>query len=125
MLDRFGWILEVGDRVTVHCPEGTMFQLHGAHGRVLDFVGEKVEISLDSTFDSTVTISPNLLEYGHNEVMLSSGVGAGHEAITLLTWLREAVDTAVGESVISKQQGLEMLELYGCGPAGLPDSASE
>lgn len=116
MLDRYGWPLEIGDRVTVvgachdeHC-------LYGASGLIVDLDEELIDVEIEcrTRFDEhgkTVRISPADLEYGTGHVPARKNTASSPQDPEIRR-VRHAIDIAIRHSVIARPQGEEILAVW-------------
>lgn len=109
MLDRYGWPLEVGDRVTVRSDCCDELCLRDASGVISNFDEEFIEVEIMPRFDGNVNIvrvAPVDLEYGTGRAATARRKKSGcSPRRTGVRYVEKAIEIAVQNSVISIQQG--------------------
>ncbi|MBU3068119.1 hypothetical protein KO481_42210 [Nocardia sp. NEAU-G5] len=117
MLDRHGWPLEIGDRVTVvgechheHC-------LYGASGLIVDLDEELIDVEIECRTRSddhgrTVRISPTDLEYGTGHGTLVRKNTPSSPQGPEIHCVQNAIDIAIRHSIIARPQGDEILAVW-------------
>ncbi|MGW4775002.1 hypothetical protein ACWEO2_44150 [Nocardia sp. NPDC004278] len=117
MMDMHGCPLEIGDRVTVAASDTIEAVLTGAHGIVVDFTNDRVDVMLRSPKISdeegvTVSLSPEHLACPHlspaqPSISFFEILDTFGRALT-----EDAIATAVADHTMSFDQGEKLIKIW-------------